>query len=812
MDFISCVGLVLGLAVLLLPILALAIASEAKRRALAVEEELRRVRRDLAQVAEEAARMRRALEAQGDRAAAVVERRDPGATVPAPPAEFATAAAAAPPAADPSGAPAEAPTPVRTRDLLDGDPAPPRRSPPPPLIERGRPLPGETVVPRSGDPVDSPSLEMFLGRRVFLVVGAVVLLLGVAWGFKVAMDRGWIGPAARVATGVALGIAALAGGDVLRRKGLATYGAGLMGFGLGALYLSVWFASARYELLSRGTGLGVMAALTAGGAVLALLRDAPLLAHLGFLGGFLAPALLSTGEDRLGSLVLWLLALDAGVTLVAWRRRWPGLEGVAALAGPVYFTAWSGAHFSAGQWDRAGVMLALLCAGSLTASLLPAVARREAPHALALLAAIASGFTATVLALSILLPDHRTAAGAGILGLALAYAGFARAVHVRAGAAAAAESLLAMALAALATAIPVLLGRHAVHAAWGAVGVAVLHVGVRHGLRAAAYGGRGMIVLALLHLAWTLLDAPREGFTPFLRPEFAGAAVAVASPLAAGWLLRRADGAGGTGMLLLGTLAAGPVLLHEVWTSRGPYPVPGVAAVRTAWCAAVTTVWATASAWAWRRAEEGPRIAATLAFLLPLAMAAWLMTEGYTGPFTPVLNPAFLGGACVVAGGVAAAFLAPGGATAVVRAGMLALLLAVISTEIHAYGAFPPEPGITREAARFRAQVWISVAWAIYASALLALGFLGDRRGLRWGGMVVFGLALAKVMLVDMATLDALYRIASFLVLGALLLGFSYLYWSRRDTHGQARRTGDADDSPRPAADGDAPDRSSDSA
>ena len=60
--------------------------------------------------------------------------------------------------------------------------------------------------------------------------------------------------------------------------------------------------------------------------------------------------------------------------------------------------------------------------------------------------------------------------------------------------------------------------------------------------------------------------------------------------------------------------------------------------------------------------------------------------------------------------------------------------------------------------------------------ALLALGFWRDVPALRHAGMVLVCLVVAKVFLIDMAGLQGLLRVLSFLGLGAALLGLGYAY------------------------------------
>jgi uncharacterized membrane protein len=68
-------------------------------------------------------------------------------------------------------------------------------------------------------------------------------------------------------------------------------------------------------------------------------------------------------------------------------------------------------------------------------------------------------------------------------------------------------------------------------------------------------------------------------------------------------------------------------------------------------------------------------------------------------------------------------------------------------------------------------------AWfMLYGAILLATGFARRSAFLRWQALVLLAVSIAKVFLVDVSELAEGYRILSFLGLGALLLGVSYVY------------------------------------
>lgn len=69
-----------------------------------------------------------------------------------------------------------------------------------------------------------------------------------------------------------------------------------------------------------------------------------------------------------------------------------------------------------------------------------------------------------------------------------------------------------------------------------------------------------------------------------------------------------------------------------------------------------------------------------------------------------------------------------------------------------------------------------SIVWLLFGVALLALGFVRGAAALRHAGMALVCVVVAKVFLVDMAGLQGLLRVLSFLGLGAALVGLGYAY------------------------------------
>ena len=83
--------------------------------------------------------------------------------------------------------------------------------------------------------------------------------------------------------------------------------------------------------------------------------------------------------------------------------------------------------------------------------------------------------------------------------------------------------------------------------------------------------------------------------------------------------------------------------------------------------------------------------------------------------------------------------------------------------------------------ARFAA---ISVLWTLFAAALMGLGFSKELAALRQTALGLFSVTVIKVFFWDMAKVSTPFRIISFIVLGLMLIGASYLYHRYRERLG----------------------------
>lgn len=206
------------------------------------------------------------------------------------------------------------------------------------------------------------SLGDLLGARALAWAGGVVTLLGVVFLFVLAVDRGWIGPEARVGIGALASVLVfVAGIEVNRRFGRLYSGLGAVGAGIAGAFATLLAANALYGFVGDQAALAVAGFIAACATAVALLWAEELVAGLGLVGAMLVPLLVPIQEGRFSVVGTAFVALVfAGTAVTAVYARWPVLVGVGGVVSVVQIAG----LVAQSEDGRAGV---LVLAGAFTA-------------------------------------------------------------------------------------------------------------------------------------------------------------------------------------------------------------------------------------------------------------------------------------------------------------------------------------------------------------------------------------------------------------------------------------------------------------
>ena len=74
----------------------------------------------------------------------------------------------------------------------------------------------------------------------------------------------------------------------------------------------------------------------------------------------------------------------------------------------------------------------------------------------------------------------------------------------------------------------------------------------------------------------------------------------------------------------------------------------------------------------------------------------------------------------------------------------------------------------------------LTIAWVLFGSVLLAVGFLANLRHYRYAALTVLLAAVAKVLAIDMSTVTPELRVAALIGVGLALVGGGYAYVRKR--------------------------------
>ena len=288
---------------------------------------------------------------------------------------------------------------------------------------------------------------------------------------------------------------------------------------------------------------------------------------------------------------------------------------------------------------------------------------------------------------------------------------------------------------------------------------------------AAAIAGALAIHRAVAYEMPVLTAAPVDAGVPYVGQPVAAAAIIILAALAAMAVTTLAEVreiAGSVAILIAAHLAA-----FEL------DPAPAVA------------VWAMLAVGAWalqRRSRSTIRVyLATSAVLLTTGLAVTLgdiapPTRLFVSGGAQIDHPFLWSEATLALGALSAAFFVIArGMQGTPASGWLALggsVLALYLVSIGIVDEFQRRVGGEVSVAELhrQSQVALSVVWAVLGGIAVAVGLVRSVAPLRWFGLGLLALATSKVFLYDLASLDAVYRVMSFIVLGILLLLSAYAY------------------------------------
>ena len=186
---------------------------------------------------------------------------------------------------------------------------------------------------------NNPDLEKFIGENLFNKIGIAVLVFGIGFFVKYAIDKDWINEYGRVAIGLFCGIL-LVGLAHYLRKSYRSFSSVLAGGGIAVFYFTIALAFHDYRIIDQPVAFILMIVITAFAIVLALLYDKLELAVIAAVGGFLTPFLVSTGSGNYIVLFTYLIILNIGLLTLSWFKKWQLVNVLSLFFTILIFGGW----------------------------------------------------------------------------------------------------------------------------------------------------------------------------------------------------------------------------------------------------------------------------------------------------------------------------------------------------------------------------------------------------------------------------------------------------------------------------------------
>ena len=652
--------------------------------------------------------------------------------------------------------------------------------------------------------------EALIGGRLLNRIGALALIIGMGFFLKYAVDRNWINETIRVAIGVLIGGGLLTVAARTHARGLHIFAQGLVGAGISILYLSVYASFNYYHLVPQLAAFALMTGVTALAFANAFRYDSLAVALLAWLGGFLTPFLLSTGEANELGLFTYIALLDAGILLISLRKTaWIVLEPLALCATWLVYQLWFTSTYTSGAFALTLYFIIVFWLLFYALATGRALSAGQSQSLLRGIATAANALFATIALYRVLEPDFHAWTAGGELMLSAFYAAAALLTVRKRGHDLWVTFCGLTAGILLIDATSIQFAGATTASFWAAEALGFAWLGARwqrpelSWLAFLLFAGAG---IKLLSAPGAIIPLSGEDVPMFLNRRALAYLIVAVTAWRAGSLFSHLKGAASKSVpaLLSYGAAAMMVLMVSVEISatftgmirRGIGDADALdfdrwMALSAAWSAmGAGLVWIGTG-----RSSQPAYISGFIVLLMGICAAALrgIAFDPVT-EFTLIANWRFAALAWTAACGFIVVRRLDGTGVSIpwqsdifatLRMILVILLLVMVTGEtrdvFERHIAVTGKTGgdfVAEDLDRWEnlKQLSLSGAWLLFSIVLMGVGIWRRSRGLRVGSMVLFGVTILKIFIYDLSFLDTLYRIFSFIGLGVILLAVSYAY------------------------------------
>jgi uncharacterized membrane protein len=167
-------------------------------------------------------------------------------------------------------------------------------------------------------------IEKFIGENLINKIGILILIIGVGIGAKYSIENELISPLTRIILGYILGTTLLGFGIKLKIK-YENFSAVLVSGSIAIMYFLTFAAYDFYELIPQSIAFVLMLIFTIFTIIASLNYNRQVIAHIGFVGAYAVPFLLSDGSGNIQILFSYMTIINIGILILSFKKNWKPL-------------------------------------------------------------------------------------------------------------------------------------------------------------------------------------------------------------------------------------------------------------------------------------------------------------------------------------------------------------------------------------------------------------------------------------------------------------------------------------------------------
>ncbi|MFT4600841.1 MAG: putative membrane protein [Arenicella sp.] len=181
--------------------------------------------------------------------------------------------------------------------------------------------------------------EKLIGENWLNKIGIAILVIGIGFFVKYAIDQDWIGEVGRVGIGLGTGGLLIGIAHFLKNKYRA-FSSVLIGGGISVFYYTIAIAYHDYGIFDQNSAFGIMTVITLASTVMAVLYDRKELAIIALIGGFTSPFMVQGEQADFMAFFTYIAILNMGMLLLSYFKNWNILHKLSLGFTLLFFGGW----------------------------------------------------------------------------------------------------------------------------------------------------------------------------------------------------------------------------------------------------------------------------------------------------------------------------------------------------------------------------------------------------------------------------------------------------------------------------------------